>query len=97
MVPMTVEAAAASLAGEVAVTHPRTVLETAADTGAPTRALLRACRDAMVTATDLNPPMLERAAVRTGKEPRVTWQQAHTRSTCRSTTTSSTPSPASSG
>ena len=76
MVPMIFEAAAVSLAGEVAVTHPRTVLETAAGTGALTRALLRACRDATITATDLNPPMLERAAARTGQESRVTWQQA---------------------
>lgn len=52
------------------------VLEVAAGTGRVTRRVLeRLAENARVVATDLNPPMLERAAVLI-TDPRVTWQPA---------------------
>jgi SAM-dependent methyltransferase len=52
------------------------VLEIAAGTGAATRAMAaRLGDDVAITATDLNPPMLERAASQQEKG-RVTWRQA---------------------
>src|SRR5215470_13686596 len=55
---------------------PRCVLETAAGTGVVTEALARILpTDVMITATDLNEPMIERGKVRPGMA-RVNWQQA---------------------
>jgi ubiquinone/menaquinone biosynthesis C-methylase UbiE len=52
------------------------VLEIAAGTGVVTRALVHTLPEAMqITATDLNPPMLDRARSHTGMD-RVLWQQA---------------------
>ena len=63
---------AARLAG---LEHGR-VLETAAGTGVVTRALVSALpRDVFIVATDLNQPMLDRAASLLSSE-RVTWRQA---------------------
>ncbi len=73
---MIFEAAADSLAHAVAGLSPHDVLETAAGTGALTRALLETCPDATITATDLNQPMLDAAASHDGSSQRVTWQQA---------------------
>lgn len=68
LVPLIFAPYADDLARRVAALAPRDVLETAAGTGALTRALSRAlpaaCR---LVATDLNPPMLARAAERQGK------------------------------
>src|SRR6516162_1695478 len=52
------------------------VLEIAAGTGVVTRALVRTLPEAVnITATDLNPPMLDRARSHAGMD-RVHWQQA---------------------
>jgi ubiquinone/menaquinone biosynthesis C-methylase UbiE len=51
------------------------LLETAAGTGRVTRALAAAAPQAEITATDLNAPMLERAAERLS-DPRIRWQAA---------------------
>ncbi|RNL62541.1 methyltransferase domain-containing protein [Nocardioides marmoriginsengisoli] len=74
LVPMIFQGPATRLAGVVAATSPRTILETAAGTGVLTRALVQQCPDARITATDLNQPMLDAAATRTAA--RVRWQQA---------------------
>ncbi|MET1132519.1 MAG: class I SAM-dependent methyltransferase, partial [Aeromicrobium sp.] len=58
MVPMIFDAPAESLAEVVAGLAPGEILETAAGTGALTRALARSCPEARITATDLNQPML---------------------------------------
>jgi ubiquinone/menaquinone biosynthesis C-methylase UbiE len=76
LVPMIFREAASSLATAVAQSSPRDVLETAAGTGVLTRALVQSCRDARITATDLNQPMLDAAAERTPDDARVNWQQA---------------------
>ncbi|MCX6398238.1 MAG: class I SAM-dependent methyltransferase [Propionibacteriales bacterium] len=76
MVPMIFEAPAVRLADILAALRPADVLETAAGTGALTRELVRACPGAQVTATDLNPPMLEAAAARLPAGARVVWRDA---------------------
>lgn len=59
--------AAADLAGRIAATAPKRVLETAAGTGILTRALRQALpADAELTATDISPPMLDLARERLG-------------------------------
>ncbi|PZQ95499.1 MAG: SAM-dependent methyltransferase [Cereibacter sphaeroides] len=75
-VPMIFDPYAADMAERVAALRPRRVLETAAGTGAVTRAMLVALpQDAEIVATDLNPGMIERGRVR-ANDPRVVWQQA---------------------
>ena len=76
MVPMIFTAPAASLAARVAERRPARILETAAGTGALTRALLQTCPDADVLATDVNQPMLDRAATRVRDGARVRFEQA---------------------
>ncbi len=77
MVPLIFEPYAADLARRIAETGPRDVLETAAGTGALTRALAsRLPADARITATDLNQPMLNHAMARQPDDGRVTWKQA---------------------
>jgi SAM-dependent methyltransferase len=57
--------------------HRRGVLETAAGTGALTRALARRLpADATLVVTDLNQPMLDYAATRQLPDPRIVWQRA---------------------
>jgi ubiquinone/menaquinone biosynthesis C-methylase UbiE len=76
MVPLIFEPYAEDIARRVAALNPKQVLETAAGTGAVTRALARTLpATAEITATDLNPPMLERAAS-VGTQRPVKWQQA---------------------
>ncbi|MEJ2885088.1 class I SAM-dependent methyltransferase [Actinomycetospora aeridis] len=53
---------ARELARRAARGSPRRVLELAAGTGAVTRELVRRCPDAEITATDLNPAMVEHSA-----------------------------------
>ena len=61
----------------VAASAPIRVLETAAGTGIVTRRLRDLLpREAQLTATDLNPPMLEVASGKFGPEERVTFQPA---------------------
>jgi ubiquinone/menaquinone biosynthesis C-methylase UbiE len=76
LVPLIFEPYARDLAERVAGTKPATVLEIAAGTGAVTRELAaRLAPDVRLVATDLNPPMLERAKSRQG-DARIAWQQA---------------------
>ncbi|MDO9457398.1 class I SAM-dependent methyltransferase [Nocardioides sp.] len=76
LVPMIFEHAATSLAAVVAQSAAKDILETAAGTGALTRALVDRCPDATITATDLNQPMLDAGVARTPAGAHVAWQQA---------------------
>jgi ubiquinone/menaquinone biosynthesis C-methylase UbiE len=75
MVPLIFAPYAALLADRARALAPRRILETAAGTGVVTEALHRALPDAEIVATDLNPPMLEQAALR-ASAPKVRFQQA---------------------
>lgn len=77
LVPLIFEPFARDLARRLAAAAPRHVLETAAGTGALTRALAAALpAEARIVATDLNQPMLDHAAARSPGEGRIRWQQA---------------------
>ncbi|NTX26009.1 methyltransferase domain-containing protein [Burkholderia pyrrocinia] len=77
MVPLIFEAYAADLAERVAAFSPRSVLETAAGSGAVTRALApRLDPGTRYVVTDLNQPMLDHAAARQGADSRIEWRQA---------------------
>jgi ubiquinone/menaquinone biosynthesis C-methylase UbiE len=77
LVPLIFEPYARDLAERVAQVRPRRLLETAAGTGALTRALaLRLPADAQIVATDLNQPMLDYAARRSPTDDRVIRHQA---------------------
>ena len=76
LVPLIFEPYAQVVAQRVAGLAPQRVLETAAGTGVLTRAMLQVLpADVVVTATDLNPPMLARAA-EVGTCRPVQWQPA---------------------
>jgi ubiquinone/menaquinone biosynthesis C-methylase UbiE len=76
LVPLLFEPYAADLARRAAHAEPDSVLETAAGTGVVTRALAPLLgRDAYYVASDLNQPMLDRAASRQGPDERVAWRQ----------------------
>ena len=66
----------ADLVRRVASSSPTRILETAAGTGIVTRLLRDALPEAHITATDLNPPMLDYAALRQPPDKRIQWQQA---------------------
>ncbi|MDQ8729394.1 methyltransferase domain-containing protein [Bradyrhizobium sp. LHD-71] len=76
LVPLIFEPYATDLAGRLSAFKPESVLETAAGTGVLTRALAASFPDAAIAASDLNQPMLDRAAARFGRSARVTWQHA---------------------
>jgi ubiquinone/menaquinone biosynthesis C-methylase UbiE len=77
LVPLIFESYADDLAVRVAELKPQSVLETAAGTGVLTRALAaRLPARAHIVATDLNQPMLDRAASRQPDYPRIVWRQA---------------------
>ncbi|WP_321795773.1 class I SAM-dependent methyltransferase [Caballeronia sp. J97] len=77
LVPMLFEPYAADIAQRAAALGPSRVLETAAGTGAVTRALARALpANVEIVATDLNQAMLDRAAMTPIERP-VTWRQAN--------------------
>jgi ubiquinone/menaquinone biosynthesis C-methylase UbiE len=77
LVPLIFESYASDLAERVAKVAPTEVLETAAGTGALTRALsLRLPAHARIVATDLNQSMLDHAARRLAGNGRVIWRQA---------------------
>jgi ubiquinone/menaquinone biosynthesis C-methylase UbiE len=77
MVPLIFEPYARDLARRLAKAEPRNVLETAAGTGVLTRAMLASlAADARIVATDLNQPMLDRAAARQSGDGRIEWRQA---------------------
>jgi len=77
LVPLIFESYADDLAVRIAELKPQSVLETAAGTGVLTRALAaRLPASAHIVATDLNQPMLDRAASRQPDDPRIVWRQA---------------------
>jgi ubiquinone/menaquinone biosynthesis C-methylase UbiE len=77
LVPLLFETCAEDLAQRVAGHAPARVLETAAGTGALTRALARRLPpETTLVATDLNQPMLDYAATRQAPDRRIVWQQA---------------------
>ena len=76
LVPLIFEPYARDLAERVAATRPQLVLETAAGTGAVTRALASSLADTRIVATDLNQPMLDHAKSRQSENGRIEWKQA---------------------
>lgn len=77
LVPLIFEVYAAHTAALVAAGSPAAVLETAAGTGAVTRALApRLGAAARYVVSDLNQPMLDYAAARQGPDRRIEWRQA---------------------
>ena len=77
MVPLIFHAYAAHIAQLVAAFSPGAVLETAAGSGAVTRALAPGLEPgARYVVTDLNQPMLDYAAGRQGADTRIEWRQA---------------------
>ena len=76
LVPLIFEPYASDLAKRVAEAKPQLVLETAAGTGAVTRALASSLKDARIVATDLNQPMLDHARSRQSGDKRIEWRQA---------------------
>src|SRR4051812_26196939 len=77
LVPLIFAPYARDLAGRVATLAPQQVRETAAGTGALTRAMLATLpAHARIVATDLNQPMLDHAAATGQSSGRVTWRQA---------------------
>ena len=77
MVPLIFQAYATDMAQRVAAFSPGAVLETAAGSGAVTRALVpRLGADARYVVTDLNQPILDYAAIRQGSDSRIEWRQA---------------------
>lgn len=77
LVPLIFEPYARDLAARVARFAPRDVLETASGTGALTSALVSQLpAQCAITASDLNQPMLDRAAAKPALQGRVTFRQA---------------------
>jgi len=76
LVPLIFEAYARDLANRLAKLEPRNILEVAAGTGVVTRAIASVLPNTRIVATDLNQPMLDRAASRQGENDRVTWRLA---------------------
>src|SRR5262245_60309919 len=77
LVPLLFEPYASDLARRAAETDPTRVLETAAGTGVVTRALAPLLgRHAQYMVSDLNQPMLDRAATRQRSDARIVWRQA---------------------
>ncbi len=77
LVPLIFEGFAEDLAGRTAALSPKTVLETAAGSGVVTRALAsKLASDARYVVTDLNRPMLDRAASKQEPDSRIAWRQA---------------------
>lgn len=77
LVPLIFEGFAADMAQRVAHDGPNRVLETAAGSGVVTRALAPNLKSStQYVVTDLNQPMLDRAAAQQGEDDRIAWQQA---------------------
>ena len=77
LVPLIFEGFAEDLAGRTAALAPKRVLETAAGSGVVTRALAaKLASDARYVVTDLNRPMLDRAASQQAPDSRIAWRQA---------------------
>jgi SAM-dependent methyltransferase len=81
MVPLIFQSYAEDMARRVAARSPKAVLETAAGSGAVTRAVAALLApDASYAVTDLNQPMLDHARLRQGADARVSWRQADAQS-----------------
>jgi ubiquinone/menaquinone biosynthesis C-methylase UbiE len=77
LVPLIFAPYAADLCQRLVRFKPADILETAAGTGVVTRAMAEALPASVkITATDLNPSMLEVARARLGDDARITWQPA---------------------
>lgn len=77
MVPLIFDSYAHDIARRAAALSPTAVLETAAGSGAVTRALAPGLPpDARYVVTDLNQPMLDYAATRQNPDDRISWRQA---------------------
>jgi ubiquinone/menaquinone biosynthesis C-methylase UbiE len=77
MVPLIFAGYARDLAQRAAALSPKAVLETAAGSGAVTRALApNLASDARYVVTDFNQPMLDYAATRQNPDNRISWRQA---------------------
>lgn len=77
LVPLIFEPYADDLAARIATLKPPRVLETAAGTGVLTRAMAsKLSALTQIVATDLNQPMLDRAASRQPDGTRIVWRQA---------------------
>ncbi|WP_170333768.1 class I SAM-dependent methyltransferase [Ruegeria arenilitoris] len=77
LVPLIFEPYAADIAKRVAKTNPKDVLETAAGSGVVTRALAPLLNESTrYVVTDLNQPMLDRAANQQPHSNQIEWQQA---------------------
>jgi ubiquinone/menaquinone biosynthesis C-methylase UbiE len=77
LVPLIFESYARDVAERLAKTEPREILETAAGTGALTRAMAsRLPASAHIVATDLNQPMLDHAMARQSRDREIEWRQA---------------------
>jgi ubiquinone/menaquinone biosynthesis C-methylase UbiE len=77
LVPLIFESYAEDLASRAMSLRPQSVLETAAGSGVVARALTPILPSgARYTVTDLNQPMLDRAASQQDADTRITWQQA---------------------
>jgi ubiquinone/menaquinone biosynthesis C-methylase UbiE len=77
LVPLIFESYARDLAARLAKVEPQDLLETAAGTGVLTRAIAaKLPHQTRIVATDLNQPMLDRAAAREQTPGRITWRQA---------------------
>ena len=76
LVPLIFESFAADMATKVAALRPNAVLETAAGSGVVTRALAPMLKaGTRYVVTDLNQPMLDRAAARQPNPEQIEWKQ----------------------
>lgn len=76
LVPLIFEPYANDLAHRLTAFRPANILEVAAGTGVVTRAMAKALPESRIVATDLNQPMLDRAASRQKQNERLSWRQA---------------------
>jgi ubiquinone/menaquinone biosynthesis C-methylase UbiE len=76
MVPLIFEPYARDLAERLVAAEPANILETAAGTGVLTKAIAAQLSAARLVATDLNQPMLDRAAAKLARETRIEYRQA---------------------
>jgi len=77
MVPLIFAPYASQLADQAADLKPQSVLEIATGTGVVTRALApKLSADSLYVASDLNPAMIDYAALQQGPDARISWRQA---------------------
>ena len=76
LVPLIFEPYACDLARRLSTFTPADILEVAAGTGVVTRAMTASMPNARIVASDLNQPMLDRAAQMQGPDAKVIWRHA---------------------